>query len=87
MRYEKLMAYRDWSCPFLSGKSNDVFIHCYKNGALTRITGDVIALSPPLIIEKDQIDELIEILRIATINVERKADIDWRKMDLNHYLR
>ena len=37
----------------------DVFTHCFKNGALVRQTGDIIALSPPLIIEKTEIDELI----------------------------
>ena len=30
---------------------------------LIRITGDIIALSPPLIIEKGQIDELIDHVR------------------------
>ena len=29
---------------------------------LIRTTGDIIALSPPLIIEKSEIDELIDIL-------------------------
>ena len=30
------------------------------NDLLVRTTGDIIALSPPLIIEKNQIDEIIE---------------------------
>jgi beta-alanine--pyruvate transaminase len=37
----------------------DVFVDCFNRGVLTRVTGDIIALSPPLIIEKAQIDELI----------------------------
>ena len=37
----------------------DVFIQCFNRGALIRVTGDIIALSPPLIIEKRQIDELV----------------------------
>lgn len=43
----------------------DVFIDCFKNGALVRQTGDVIALSPPLIIEKAEIDELVSRLADA----------------------
>ena len=37
----------------------DVFLDCYNRGALIRVTGDTVALSPPLIIEERQIDELI----------------------------
>jgi beta-alanine--pyruvate transaminase len=37
----------------------DVFVECFNRGALIRVTGDIIALSPPLIIEKRQIDELV----------------------------
>ena len=37
----------------------DVFLECFNRGALIRVTGDIIALSPPLIIEKRQIDELV----------------------------
>lgn len=35
---------------------------CYETGLLIRVTGDIIALSPPLIIEKEHIDRLVEIL-------------------------
>jgi len=34
--------------------------HCYENGLIMRATGDSMILSPPLIISKMQIDELIE---------------------------
>ena len=34
-----------------------------KGGFLIRTTGDIIALSPPLIITTEQIDELIEGIR------------------------
>lgn len=37
----------------------DVFTKTFETGALIRTTGDIIALSPPLIISKAQIDELI----------------------------
>jgi beta-alanine--pyruvate transaminase len=40
----------------------DVFLDCYDKGALVRTTGDIIALSPPLIIERSHIDQLIETL-------------------------
>ena len=32
----------------------------FDNNILIRTTGDIIALSPPLIIEKNQIDEIID---------------------------
>ncbi|MGZ8231263.1 MAG: aminotransferase class III-fold pyridoxal phosphate-dependent enzyme [Burkholderiales bacterium] len=35
------------------------FQRCFEQGVLIRTTGDIIALSPPLIISKQQIDELI----------------------------
>jgi beta-alanine--pyruvate transaminase len=38
----------------------DVFLDCYERGVLIRTTGDTIALSPPLIIEKDHIDRIVE---------------------------
>jgi len=37
----------------------DAFLRCFEQGVLTRVAGDVIALSPPLIIGKQQIDELV----------------------------
>lgn len=37
----------------------DVFVDCFNRGAMVRVTGDIIALSPPLIIEERQIDELV----------------------------
>lgn len=43
----------------------EAFIKAFELGALIRTTGDIIALSPPLIIEKTQIDELVDIVRTA----------------------
>jgi beta-alanine--pyruvate transaminase len=37
----------------------EVMQHCFDAGALVRVTGDIIALSPPLIISEAQIDELV----------------------------
>ena len=39
------------------------FLKAYESGYLIRTTGDIIALSPPLIITKAQIDELIDHVR------------------------
>ncbi len=36
----------------------EAFLRCYEKGVMIRTTGDIIALSPPLIIEKKHIDEL-----------------------------
>ncbi len=43
----------------------DVYLKCFERGLLIRTTGDIIALSPPLIIEHKHIDELIGILSQA----------------------
>ncbi len=43
----------------------DVFLDCYDRGLLIRTTGDTIALSPPLIIEREQIDQIVDTLRAA----------------------
>ncbi len=43
-----------------SARAFDCFVRCFEQGVLIRVTGDIIALSPPLIIEKGQIDELID---------------------------
>ncbi|MER9701371.1 aspartate aminotransferase family protein [Mesorhizobium sp. M0146] len=39
------------------------FVNAFERGALIRTTGDIIALSPPLIITKGQINELIDHVR------------------------
>jgi beta-alanine--pyruvate transaminase len=46
-------------------RAYDVFVDCFERGLLVRVTGDVVALSPPLIIERDQIDEAVSILAAA----------------------
>jgi beta-alanine--pyruvate transaminase len=40
----------------------DAFVKCFERGVLIRVTGDIIALSPPLIIEREQIDQLVGVL-------------------------
>jgi len=41
-------------------RAYDVFVKTFEAGLLIRQTGDIIALSPPLIISKDQIDQLFD---------------------------
>lgn len=36
----------------------ETFLQCFAKGILVRVTGDILALSPPLIISESQIDEL-----------------------------
>jgi beta-alanine--pyruvate transaminase len=38
------------------------FVACYNAGLLTRVTGDIIAISPPLIAEKKHVDEMVGII-------------------------
>ena len=46
-------------------RAYEVFVDIYENGGMVRFTGDIIALSPPLIIEKDEIDRLFDVIRAA----------------------
>lgn len=43
-------------------RAYDAFLKCYEKNLLIRSTGDVLALSPPLIIEKSQIDQIFNTL-------------------------
>ena len=43
----------------------DVFLDCYDKGLLIRTTGDTLALSPTLIIERSHIDQIVDTLRGA----------------------
>ena len=46
-----------------TARAFEAFLRCYEKGVLIRTTGDTIALSPPLIIEKSHIDRIFETLR------------------------
>ena len=48
----------------------DAFVQAYEKGVLIRVTGDIIALSPPLIIEKTHIDHLFSVLRDVLQNLD-----------------
>ena len=43
----------------------NVFLDCWEQGLLVRTTGDTVALSPPLIIERQQIERIVEVLGAA----------------------
>jgi beta-alanine--pyruvate transaminase len=48
----------------------EAHIKCFEAGALVRFTGDILALSPPLIVENDQIAQIIETIRTALAAIE-----------------
>ncbi|TDM06570.1 MAG: aspartate aminotransferase family protein [Ideonella sp. MAG2] len=50
-------------------RAYDVFLGCFQQGLLIRTTGDTIALSPPLIIEREHIDQIVATLRQALTRV------------------
>jgi beta-alanine--pyruvate transaminase len=51
-------------------RGTEVFQRCFDTGLLVRYTGDIIALSPPLIIEESHIGEIVEKLAAALAAVE-----------------
>lgn len=46
-------------------RAYDAFLKCFQNGVMVRFTGDILAFSPPLIIEESHIDEIFETVRKA----------------------
>ncbi|TDR89209.1 aspartate aminotransferase family protein [Enterovirga rhinocerotis] len=49
----------------VGARAYDVFVDCFERGLLIRVTGDIIALSPPLIAETSHIDAMVSILSDA----------------------
>ena len=43
-------------------RAYDCLVRCFEQGLLIRTTGDIIALSPPLILQKSHIDQMVETL-------------------------
>jgi beta-alanine--pyruvate transaminase len=43
-------------------RAYEVFRRCYDRGVLVRVTGDIVALSPPFIITLGEIDQLFDVL-------------------------
>ena len=48
----------------------EVHVKCFEAGVMVRFTGDIIALSPPLIIEEAHIERIVETIRAALVTVE-----------------
>lgn len=53
-----------------TARAFEVFLKCYEKGVLIRTTGDIIALTPSLIVEKEQIDHITDTIRqvLATVD-------------------
>lgn len=51
-------------------RAYDVFVDCFERGVLVRVAGDIIALSPPLIVEPQHIEEMISVLSAALRRVK-----------------
>jgi beta-alanine--pyruvate transaminase len=51
-------------------RAYEVFVRAYAAGVLLRVTGDIIALSPPLIISPSQIDEIFDTIRDILADVQ-----------------
>lgn len=49
----------------VGGRGYDLFVDCFERGLMVRAVGDVIALSPPLIISHAQIEQIRDILADA----------------------
>ena len=46
-------------------RAMEAHIRCFEAGALVRFTGDILALSPPLIIDRPQVEQLVQTIRDA----------------------
>jgi beta-alanine--pyruvate transaminase len=40
----------------------DVFTYCFEHGLHVRVTGDIVAMSPPLIVEESHMDDIVSVL-------------------------
>tara|TARA_A100001037_G_scaffold11378_2_gene10881 strand:- start:643 stop:1995 length:1353 start_codon:yes stop_codon:yes gene_type:complete len=51
-------------------RAYDVFDNCFENNLLTRFTGETIAISPPLMINKGEVKTIFDTLRSAILEVK-----------------
>ena len=61
-----------------------VFRDCYDNGVIIRTTGDTLAFSPPLIIDEQQVETVVETVRRALPRAAANAAAlihKWRRSD------
>jgi len=54
-------------------RGSDVYRRAFDGGLLVRVTGDTIAMSPPLIISREQIDEIVE--KLGNAIAESSAEL------------
>jgi beta-alanine--pyruvate transaminase len=66
---------RDWKCTSSA-----------EAGVMVRFTGDIIALSPPLIIEEAQIERIVETIRAALVAVGRRWARRGVVADITHWI-
>jgi beta-alanine--pyruvate transaminase len=50
-------------------RAYEVFLKCFEAGVLVRYTGDILAFSPPLIVNEQQIDQIFSTVRDALRDV------------------
>ncbi|TAK87356.1 MAG: aspartate aminotransferase family protein [Betaproteobacteria bacterium] len=51
-------------------RAYEAFVKAFESGVLIRVTGDIIAVSPPLIIEKAQIDRIFDCVKQSVQSVD-----------------
>jgi beta-alanine--pyruvate transaminase len=49
----------------VGARAYDALVDCFEAGLLIRTTADIVALSPPLIVEKKHIDQMVDMLGTA----------------------
>ena len=54
----------------VGARAYEAFRRCFEQGLLIRVTADIIALSPPLIVDKPQIDRMFETLRSVLQSID-----------------
>ena len=56
-------------------RAYEVMVDCFENGVLVRQAGDIIALSPPLIVKEAQIDQIVDGLSAALSRIANRDAI------------
>jgi beta-alanine--pyruvate transaminase len=47
----------------------EAYLRCFEAGVLVRVTGDTIALSPPLVAGREHVDEIVDVLKKTLKNI------------------
>jgi beta-alanine--pyruvate transaminase len=51
-------------------RAYETFVRCYQKGVLIRYTGDILAFSPPLIVDEKQIEEIFSTVALVLREVD-----------------